>query len=337
MAGMEAVPEPSLAMVECAANWIGRLHEPGASAEDRDGCARWRGEHPSHELAWQRMHALWQGFGDCAGLSGAASVAAIEAGSTAAARARRRLRQRTLAAAGMVAIAAVLALAAPMERPLGYWLADERSAIGERRVVQLPDDSQFTLDSGSAADVRYDARQRRIALRHGTVLLDVARDPQRPFVVETPQGTARAMGTRYTVSRQGDATFVAVLESRVEVCRESVRAAGEQDCRQLLAGQQVRLDAAGLGPVETVDAEAAAAWTQGQLSADNQPVAQVLEVLQRHRSGTIRFDPQALEDIRVSGVLPLDDTDRALEVLAATLPLRVTRFTPWWVVVQRKP
>lgn len=323
--------EPTQAMVERAAFWIGQLHAPEATDAERAACARWRSEHPAHEVAWQRMCALWDGFGDSAGLPRAATRAAIDAGTVAAAHARRRLRQRAVAVWSAGTVLVLLALTAPMQQPVAYWLADIRSGAGERRVVQLPDDSRITLDSGSAADVRYGADARRIVLRQGAVLVDVARDPARPFLVETPQGTARALGTRYIVSREADSTLVAVLESQVEVCASS-----GVDCRQLRPGQQLRLDAKGLGTVETRDAADSDAWTQNQWAVENRPVAEVLAVLERHRPGRIRFDAQALEGLRVSGVFPLDDTDRALDVLAATLPLRVARYTPWWVVVQRK-
>ncbi|MCW0206190.1 MAG: histidine kinase, partial [Achromobacter sp.] len=50
------------------------------------------------------------------------------------------------------------------------------------------------------------------------------------------------------------------------------------------------------------------------------------------------YDAQAIAGIRISAVLPLDDTDRALQLLAANLPsLRVRRFTPYFLRVDVAP
>ena len=57
--------------------------------------------------------------------------------------------------------------------------------------------------------------------------------------------------------------------------------------------------------------------------------------MERYRHGVIRCDPR-VADLIVSGVCPLADTDRILASLAAALPLRVSRYTGYWVVVEPK-
>ncbi|MBU5894848.1 DUF4880 domain-containing protein, partial [Vibrio cholerae O1] len=42
-------------IVQRAAEWMARLWADDASDEDRAACARWRAEHPRHELAWSRL------------------------------------------------------------------------------------------------------------------------------------------------------------------------------------------------------------------------------------------------------------------------------------------
>jgi len=48
----------------------------------------------------------------------------------------------------------------------------------------------------------------------------------------------------------------------------------------------------------------------------------------------VRFDEQALQGLRVSGVFRLDDTDAALATLADNLPINVEHFTDLLVVVK---
>ncbi|MCY1368110.1 Protein FecR [compost metagenome] len=160
--------------------------------------------------------------------------------------------------------------------------------------------------------------------------MDVAKD-KRPFYVDTPQGSVRALGTRFTVERQEDATLVTMLESTT-----LIENAGQS--LQLTAGQRVRLGADGPGEVEQVDAKAQeGAWANRQLLAQDQPLSDVLERLSRHQRGLLLFDRQALAAIRVTVMLPVDDSARALRLLERTLPIQVSHFTPWITRVSLKP
>lgn len=60
----------------------------------------------------------------------------------------------------------------------------------------------------------------------------------------------------------------------------------------------------------------------------------MLQTLASYRHGVVRFDAQALRDVRVSGVFKLDDSAAALSALADNLPIRVEYFTDLLVVVK---
>ena len=76
------------------------------------------------------------------------------------------------------------------------------------------------------------------------------------------------------------------------------------------------------------------AWTRGLLKVNDQPLSEVLQTLASYRHGMLRFDPQALQNLRVSGVFKLDDTAAALSSLADNLPIQVEYFTDLLVVVK---
>ena len=153
--------------------------------------------------------------------------------------------------------------------------------------------------------------------------MEVAKDPARPFSVVTAQGSIRALGTRFLVEQLDDATQVTMLESATRI-----DAGGRS--QTLNAGQRLRFDANGPGAVEQVDSQALQnAWDDRQLLAYNQPLTDVLERLARHRKGLVLFDKQALSALRVTVMLPTDDSDRALRLLARTLPIEISHYTPW--------
>ena len=73
------------------------------------------------------------------------------------------------------------------------------------RVVELPDGSSVTLDAESAIALDYAAGKRVVRLLAGRALFEAAPAAQGgpAFTVTTPDASATALGTRYTVERQG--------------------------------------------------------------------------------------------------------------------------------------
>ena len=101
------------------------------------------------------------------------------------------------------------------------------------------------------------------------------------------------------------------------------------------AGEQVRIRPDAVQRLPGIEpAQLAREWARREWAVVDMPVTQVLEELGRHRAGRLGYDAEALSALRVSAVLPLDDTDRALALLQASFPqLRVHRVASWWVQV----
>lgn len=71
-----------------------------------------------------------------------------------------------------------------------------------------------------------------------------------------------------------------------------------------------------------------------RLVANDRPLPDVLDELGRHRGGLVRYRRGDVEGLRVTAVLPLDDTDQALRLLLAEFPqLRMHTLTPWLVLI----
>ena len=144
--------------------------------------------------------------------------------------------------------------------------------------------------------------------------------------MDTPQGRLRALGTRFTVRLDGEQTFLAVYEGAVEAhIRKGASAV-------LQAGQQTRFTPDAVADIQPADA-ARAAWSRGVLVAQDIPLRQVVAELRRYRHGHLGIAP-AVADLRVFGNFPLGDTDDTLDMLAAALPVRISRTLPWWVSIE---
>ncbi|MFC7287121.1 FecR family protein [Herminiimonas glaciei] len=305
-----------------AAEWYAQLHSGDSGAAELAEFERWRQQDAGHAEAYARMEKLWARFDT---VSSKPAALALNKALKSGAGKREKLTTQVL----LLCIAVFAAWFASQSMFGKYMLADYRTAIGEQRVIELSDQSRITLNTQSAIDIDFSGRQRRITLQRGEIMIDVAKDSRRPFIVETAHGTARALGTQYIVKREADATRVTVLESSVQACAAKVDA-----CVTLTPGEQTTITPDAVQPVSAVNVQAAAAWSKRMLVVDDQPLAQVLTELARYRYGRIVFNADEIAGLRVSGVYALDDTDRTLEVLLATTPIRIKRYTPLLIVVQ---
>lgn len=318
-----------VSVAEQAAEWLMRL-EDGADQPDLQAqFQQWQAQDPAHAEAVQQLQGLIHQLEGLRPQSGIAHQA-LQAGV-------KPHRKQAKRAANMLAALLVFALPVGMllqHYPLAYWLSDLHTATAEWQSARLPDQSHITLNGHTAVDVDFSGKLRALHLHQGEILVDVAKDAARPFVVNTPQGSVTALGTRFVVSQRGDVTEVAMLESKVRVA--SGRSSGEAGpVAEIVQGEAIEITPHGLGKAHAIDPVSISdAWRLHQLVVQDQPLPEVLATLARHRKGYLRFDAGSLARYQVTAVLPLDDTDRALALLTESFPLRVKRFTPWLVTVQ---
>jgi transmembrane sensor len=88
---------------------------------------------------------------------------------------------------------------------------------GERREVALADGSVVQVDPETRLRIKYEERVRRVFLDHGRALFHVAKNTERPFLVESNNTIVRAVGTAFAVEQQANAVLVTVAEGKVAV------------------------------------------------------------------------------------------------------------------------
>ncbi|KGD89995.1 iron dicitrate transport regulator FecR [Achromobacter sp. RTa] len=315
---MSAAIDP--AILKEAAGWLVRLQSENLSASDRAALDRWRERSAEHAAAWARAEDMLRGFGQMPPRIAGDALRRLD----------RPGRRQALRALGGLMVLAPAAWWGARELPWRAWSADARTATGEQRRMELADGTQLVLNTASAVDIDYTSRQRLLWLRAGEILLTTGKDPApvaRPFIVRTRQGAVRALGTRFMVRDEGDAVRVAVFEGAVEIQPVSAGAAP----LRVPAGSQAVFNGREAGLPAPVD-DSAASWERGMLAARNWTLAELVGELGRYRRGVLRCDP-AVAGLRVSGAFPLNDIDASLRLLEKTLPVTVSRITPYWTTV----
>lgn len=312
-------PRGEQAVVDEAAQWLALLQSGQMSEPEREAFAAWRAADPHHEqviglmsggIAALHHNALRQ-------LSRQSLLHALDAPSS-----RRRFIGNSLGVLGVALAAGLLGRQLDLLPPAGALY----TGVGERRSLTLDDGSALVLDARTRVLAHFDQAQRCLELCSGELQVEVAKDPSRPFVVQTTHGRMRALGTRFMVRREEATTQLVMLHSQVEVLTAN-------GTRQIAtAGQSLRFDGQGLLAVEAAKGHENA-WTQGLLEARDRPLGEIVEQLRRYRRGILRVDPQ-IAGLRLSGLYPLDDSDRTLQLLERSLPIRVHYHSPYWVSVE---
>jgi transmembrane sensor len=314
-------PEISPQVAEQAVNWLIEMQSGHLDAGRQQAWQAWLNGHGDHQRAWAHIQRVNQRLH---GLSSPLAHAAINA-PTSSSR-RKALKLLLLLGAGSVA-----ALSMRDRIDLAPMLADYRSSIGERRKLALADGSQLQLNTGTALDVRFDNGQRLIKLLEGEIMLTVANDP-RPLHLLTAEGSLRAAGSgaRLDLRQLAGRTQLAVFAGSVEL------SPFEQTDSTLLvkASQQVTFNRRQWDPVRPVDSNSGA-WADGMLVASHMRLADFLGELSRYRRGHLKCD-EKVADLLISGSYPLNDSERILDMLEVALPVKVQRFTRYWVNVQSR-
>ena len=173
-------------------------------ANDTDG---------SRKESYRQMHDIYNGmalYGD-----GGASYMK-----------RRSLRRRIIA--GITAIAASVAIVFGLITIERNRAIDILASKTETLYVPAGESMKMTLDDGSSIWLNGDTeielpavfgrKDRKLTVRRGEILLDVAKDESRPFYVETFASTIKVLGTRFDVMVDEADAFcsVALLRGKVE-------------------------------------------------------------------------------------------------------------------------
>jgi transmembrane sensor len=298
-----------------AADWFARLNRRTLSMEDLERFKAWRAD-PDCRAAYGRIEGLWR---DSQALAHDPDIVALR--ETVPDRRRAPSGRRRILWAG-AAVAAVAAAGV-----LGLTLLDRPTVfvtgVGETRTLRLADGSRLSLDTDSRVEVLLEADRRRLVLRHGQALFDVASDPARPFVVRAGDLSVRAIGTQFDVRVLEGGARVTLVEGRVVVDDAAER-------RWTLAAGE-RLEAAGAGAAPVVarlapDAMAAAtSWTTGRLLFEATPLSEAVAEINRYAQEPIRLAAPGFETRPLSGSFDTGDPAAFAEAVAAIYGLRLAR------------
>lgn len=310
-----------LAIDEQAATWAARLDGDVLGADDRAALDAWLAQSPAHRAAlssYCQFSADLEEQLPALVASGAVSMPAP---------ANRRGKVLTFPRVLSLTLAAAAALA------VGLWSVRPASpvqniAIGvaQRTAQTLADGTRVELNANTSLRFENLANERRVLFAGGEALFMVAKDPARPFIIQTPSGSVRVTGTVFNV--RADSTD-AILEVTVTEGSVEVRPRDGTDGpislkandRLFARGKHVDVKQA-LSQSELDDL---LAWRNGQIVFNGVPLADAVARFARYHGRTFHVDPSLAAET-VGGRHRIDDLDGFLRFIDhAYAPAKATR------------
>jgi transmembrane sensor len=324
-----------------ASAWLIRRDSDSWSPADEACCEEWLNASTLHRVAYLRLELAWADAARLkalgAGIAGDKpppvgtwnltpffdSAAPETHASDVPVHVRRGRRRLGFAAAASVllavAVGTYLALA-----PNGELYA---TAIGGLASVPMADGSQVTLNTDSQIRIALTETERRVELGHGEAFFEVSKDAARPFVVRAGNKRVIAVGTKFSVRREGNGIEVVVTEGKVRV-EDGAGAPGSpldgSTDVLLMPGSIARADDAGvLVQRKTLpEAEEQLSWRTGVLMFRNQSLAEAAAEFNRYNVRKIVIRDPSVAALKIEGNFRTTNVEAFVRLVESGFPVR---------------
>ncbi|MDB6095568.1 MAG: anti-FecI sigma factor, FecR [Verrucomicrobia bacterium] len=323
----QALDEPSDAEVT-AGIWVARC-EQGLSAKQEREFQAWLAEDPSHSTYFDQLSETYRRFDQVESTPADAAATSGPGRDPYGFNGKGKASRRSFWWALPLAAAAAITLGyVNWWRPMHFTEA-AATEIGHLRTMKLPDGSFIQLNTDTVVKVAYSPSERRIKLDQGEAHFTVAKNPDRPFIVEANGVAVRAVGTAFNIRlRQGSAVEVLVTEGKVQV--NDLAQGGSLlpksptlEVPVLSAGERVTVTAH-VVPENTAPAVVAVpkdevtrelAWESKQLRFQLAPLSEIVAEFNRYNRHKLVIDDPVLAAKTYGGAFQADDPERFVRML----------------------
>lgn len=196
-----------------------------------------------------------------------------------------------------------------------------RVPFGKNLSITLQDGSVVMLNSGSSITYpsSFEGTDTREVKLNGEAFFEVAKNPQKPFIVKTEGMYTQVFGTVFNVSAYEDdgPAEVVLVEGSVGVGNPANL--NSRDIQMLKPSQKATSVVGGDTDfmVEDVDVASYISWTKGILTFENESMGQIIKRLQRQYNIKIHNTYKELDERRFTGMFDEENIDHVLRTIQA--------------------
>ncbi len=316
---------------EAASDWVIR-RDAGFTESESKEFACWQATDPRHAEAVARHDRAWSLL-DRPRAEGRSSEMTR---ALAARTARRKARRIKASALALIALVGVGLFWQTRESDKAK-MQTSSAIVVNPQFQHLPDGTVVELKTGAEIAVDFTGPLRRVTLVKGVALFQVAKNPDRAFVVTAAGVQVRAVGTAFTVELGAANVDVVVTEGKVAVGHsaptgaEPIAAENSPSPTLVQAGKRVTVDLSAAqavtGPVELSAAELSEllAWRKTRLEFSETPLAEAIALMNRHSQTQLVLTDPALGSVPVSGIFRADNTDTLVRLMEANFGITAER------------
>ncbi len=325
----EAIPPERLAE---AGVWIARLHSGDRDQAAVAGVKQWLQASPLNARAFELATEVWEE---------SQNLRRVMPFAVTAPPLRRSRLPLAFAATALAVVGIVLGM-------FLYQHAGVSTDVGEQRLLTLQDGTHVFLNTATRVIVRYDRSVRKVELKTGEALFDVAKRPDWPFVVEAGGRRVNALGTSFVVRRDEQGLAVTLVEGRVTVTPDVpsppgrragnvlTGAASSGEVFALWPGQRLTFPAGKQAQFDTPSMGRAIAWRQGHIVLDDTPLSSAVSEMNRYNSVKLVVETPEAKTLLVNGLFQVGDSLSFAKAVGKTYGLAVTE-RPHEIVLSGTP
>lgn len=194
--------------------------------------------------------------------------------------------------------------------------------VGGVASLPIADGSKITLNTDSRIRVALSKAERLIELEQGEAFFEVAKDPSRPFVVVSGGERVVAVGTKFSVRRDGTELRVVVTEGLVRLEREEGSGSTAR-VSQLPVGSIARATQYDVivGRKPPQEMEEYLSWRTGYLIFHEISLADAVAEFNRYNAQKMIVNDPEVAAIRFSGKFRTENLDAFVRILESGFPI----------------
>ena len=322
-------PVPDEVLAE-AGVWIAKLHGDARGRALEIGFRRWLLAHPDNARAFEMATAVWDESENLRRLVPFRPVTQVV----------RRSMWRPIAAT--LACAMVLVIVGIVWFQYAGVISTN---VGEQRQLVLQDGTRVFLNTDTAIKVRYDETARRVELRRGEALFNVAKQSDWPFIVVAGDRQVKALGTSFVVRKDAQRVAVTLVEGSVlvspvrpaiaELVQPAIQTqapveqtsptAADRNSGEftLAAGQRLTFSAGSATRLDTPSVEKTTAWRRGQVILDDTPLKAAAAEMNRYNESKLVVEEPEAAALLINGLFQAGDSSHFANAVAEAYGLTV--------------